>query len=47
MKMLFFDIYSSEISKHHPHLTLHKFGIYIGEAGYQGANPDGVLGYHL
>ena len=24
-----FDIYSSEMSKHHPHLTLHKFGIYV------------------
>ena len=38
-----FDIYSSEMNKHHPHLTLHKSGMYIGEPGYLGASPDGVL----
>ena len=28
-----FDIYSSEMGKHHSHLTLHKSGMYIKEPG--------------
>ena len=38
-----FDIYSSEMNKHHPYLTLRKSGMYIGEPGYLGASPDGIL----
>ena len=43
MEDVVFDIYSSKMSKHHPQLTLRKSGMYIGEPGYLGASPDGIL----
>ena len=35
--------YSSEIAKLHPNLTMQTAGLYIGQPGYLGASPDGVL----
>ena len=35
--------YSSEISKLHPNLALQTAGFCIGQSGYLGASPDGVL----
>jgi len=35
--------YSSEITKLHPNLALQTAGFYIGQPGYLGASPDGVL----
>ena len=35
--------YSSEIARLHPNLTLQTAGFYIGQPGYLGASPDGVL----
>ena len=36
-------INSSRISEYHPNLTLQKAGFYVGEPGYLGASPDGIL----
>ena len=35
--------YSSEVAKLHPNLTLQTAGFYVGQPGYLGASPDGVL----
>ena len=35
--------YSSKISECHPNLTLQKAGYHVGQPGYLGASPDGIL----
>ena len=35
--------YTSKIAELHPNLTLQAAGLYIGQPGYLGASPDGVL----